>query len=200
MFNSLSGEITYKDENRLFLQVGAVEWDIQISRSTSDDLPAPGEAVRLFVYLYHRDDQMKLFGFSQNAERDLFLDLLRVEGVGPRQAQKILSGIDVHRFVEALEGEDLELLAAIPGLGRKTAQKIILKLSGKLTVSTPAGLSLEEDLVNALAGMGFDRRSAKNAVSSVVRALKDSELEREDLERELFKTALAQLSGQEGKR
>lgn len=200
MFNSIRGEITYKDDNRIFLQAEAVEWEIQVSRSTSDELPEEGQTAKVYVYLHHRDDQMKLFGFSQVVERDVFLDLLKVEGVGPRQALKILSGTEVHRFIEALEGENLEILSAIPGVGKRTAQKIILKLKGKLSVSTPGGVSLEEDLVNALAGMGFDRRSASTAVTSALRALPDRDLDREELERELFKTALAQLSGQEGKR
>jgi Holliday junction DNA helicase RuvA len=128
-------------------------------------------------------------------ERDVFLDLLKVEGVGPRQAVKILSGVEVGRFIDALEGEDLELLSTIPGVGKKTAQKIMLKLKGKLKVSTPAGISLEEDIVNALVGMGFDRRMAKSAVASAARSLRERELASEELERELFKSALSQLSG-----
>jgi Holliday junction DNA helicase RuvA len=200
VFNSIRGEITYKDDNRIFLQAEAVEWEIQVSRSTSDGLPEEGQTAKVYVYLHHRDDQMKLFGFSQVVERDVFLDLLKVEGVGPRQALKILSGTEVHRFIEALEGENLEILSAIPGVGKRTAQKIVLKLKGKLSVSTPGGVSLEEDLVSALAGMGFDRRSASTAVTSALRALPDRDLDREELERELFKAALAQLSGQEGKR
>jgi Holliday junction DNA helicase RuvA len=117
-----------------------------------------------------------------------------VEGVGPRQALKILSGVEVVRFIEALEAEDPELLSAIPGVGRKTAQKIMLKLKGRLHVSTPAGISLEEDILNALAGLGFDRRSAKSAVGSAARSLRESDMSREDLEKELFKSALSQLS------
>jgi Holliday junction DNA helicase RuvA len=195
MFNSISGEITYKDEERLFLSAGAVEWEIHISRSSSDDLPEEGQNAKLYVYLYHRDDQVRLYGFSQILERDVFLDLLKVEGVGPRQAIKILSGVEVGRFIDALEGEDLELLSTIPGVGKKTAQKIMLKLQGKLKVSTPAGISLEEDIINALVGMGFDRRSAKSAVASAARSLREQEMGSEELERELFKSALSQLSG-----
>ena len=195
MFNSISGEITFKDEERLFLSVGAVEWEIHISRTSSDDLPEVGRNTTVYVYLYHRDDQLRLYGFSQNLERDVFLDLLKVEGVGPRQALKILSGVEVGRFVDALEAEDLELLSSIPGVGRKTAQKIMLKLKGKLKVSTPSGISLEEDIINALVGMGFDKRSANTAVSSAARSLRERELDREELERELFKSALSQLSG-----
>jgi Holliday junction DNA helicase RuvA len=195
MFNSISGEVTYKDDERLFLSSGAVEWEIHISRSSSDDLPEQGQKTKVYVYLYHRDDQLRLFGFSQALERDVFLDLFKVEGVGPRQALRILSGVEVGRFIDALEAEDVELLSAIPGVGRKTAQKIMLKLRGKLRVSAPAGVSVEEDIVNALVGMGFDRRSAKSAVSSAGRNQRNSDLSSEELERELFKTALSQLSG-----
>jgi Holliday junction DNA helicase RuvA len=195
MFNSLSGEITHKNEELLYLASGAVEWEIHISRNSSDDLPATGQRAKLFVYLYHRDDQLKLYGFSQSLEREVFLDLLKVEGVGPRQALKILSGIEVGRFVDALDAEDLDLLSAIPGVGKKTAQKIILKLKGKLKAATPTGVSLEEDIVNALVGMGFERRRARNAVGSVARSLGESTLNTEELERELFKSALSQLSG-----
>ena len=195
MFNSISGRITYKDEERLFLSAGPVEWEIFISRTSSDDLPEAGQDARVYLYLYHREDQIRLYGFSQVLERDVFLDLLKVEGVGPRQALKILSGVEVGRFIDALEAEDLDLLSTIPGVGRKTAQKIMLKLKGKLKVSTPGGISLEEDIVNALVGMGFDRRSAKNAVTSAARGVRERELDEQELERELFKTALAQLSG-----
>jgi Holliday junction DNA helicase RuvA len=195
MFNSITGVITYKDEERLFLGAGAVEWEIHISRNSSDDLPEEGQKTKVYLYLYHRDDQLKLFGFSQATERDVFLDLLKVEGVGPRQALKILSGVEVRRFIDALDSEDLDLLSSIPGVGKKTAQKIMLKLKGKLSIMTPAGISMEEDILNALVGMGFDRRSAKGAVSTASRTLRQSDLDREELERELFKTALSQLSG-----
>ncbi len=195
MFNSISGEITYKDEERVFLSTGAVEWEIHVSRNSSDDLPEEGQKTKVYMYLYHRDDQLKLFGFSQATERDVFLDLLKVEGVGPRQALKILSGVEVGRFIDALDSEDLDLLSGIPGVGKKTAQKIMLKLKGKLSIMTPAGISMEEDILNALVGMGFDRRSAKSAVSTASRALRESDLDKEELERELFKTALSQLSG-----
>jgi Holliday junction DNA helicase RuvA len=195
MFNSITGVITYKDEERLFLCAGAVEWEIHISRNSSDDLPEEGQKTRIYLYLYHRDDQLKLFGFSQATERDVFLDLIKVEGVGPRQALKILSGVEVGRFIDALDSEDLDLLSSIPGVGKKTAQKIMLKLKGKLSIMTPAGISMEEDILNALVGMGFDRRSAKGAVSTASRTLRASDLDKEELERELFKTALSQLSG-----
>lgn len=196
MFNSLGGRISYKDESRVMLLSGDVEWDLAVSRTSADDLPEAGEEARLYVHLYHREDQLRLYGFSTLAEREMFLDLMKVEGVGPRQALKVLSGIAVHRLVEALENEDLGLLSTVPGVGPKTAQKILLKLKGKLSVPPASGLSMEEDLANALIGMGFERKSARSAVAGALRILREKELPREELERELLKTALAQLSGQ----
>jgi Holliday junction DNA helicase RuvA len=218
MLNSLSGTLTYKDDGRVFLQSGEVEWEIWTSRTSSDDLPDVGEEARVFVHLYHRDDQLRLYGFSQAGERDGFLDLLKVEGVGPRQALKILSGVEIHRLVAALDNEDLSFLAGIPGVGAKTAQKILLKLKGKMAAA-PAGISVEEDVVTALAGMGFERKAARAAVAAAHRSLRERSnagVERrgpdraagarpgpgaagEALERELFKLAIAQLAGQEGR-
>jgi Holliday junction DNA helicase RuvA len=206
MLNSLFGTITHKDEGRVLLQSGDVEWELLTSRTSSEDLPEIGEEARLFVHLYHREDQLKLFGFSQAGERDGFLDLLRVEGVGPRQALKILSNVEVHRLVEALDHEDLGFLSGIPGVGAKTAQKILLKLKGKMAVGSPRGVSVEEDVVNALAGMGFDRKNARVAVAGAHRSLRSEaeqdaqrRVSREELERELFKLAIAQLAGHEGR-
>ncbi|OHD26117.1 MAG: Holliday junction DNA helicase RuvA [Spirochaetes bacterium GWB1_66_5] len=197
MFNALSGELSYKDETRVFLQTGGVEWEIHTTRISANALPEPGRAARLYVHLYVREDQLRLYGFATAAERAAFLDLLKVEGVGPKQAQKILSGIEVHQLAEALETENLDRLSSIPGIGPKTAQKILLKLRGKLSLGPAPGESLEEDLAGALAGMGFDRKAVRGAVATVMRGLRDSALPREELERELFKRALALLGGQE---
>jgi Holliday junction DNA helicase RuvA len=197
MFNTISGELTFKDETRVFLQTGGVEWEIHTTRSSANALPEAGQPARLFVHLYVREDQLKLYGFATSSERGAFLDLLKVEGVGPRQAQKILSGIEVHQLAEALEGENLERLSCIPGVGPKTAQKILLKLRGRISFTATPGESLEEDLASALAGMGFDRKAVRGALATVLRGLKDSALSREELERELFKRALALLGGQE---
>jgi Holliday junction DNA helicase RuvA len=198
MFNSLSGQISHKDENKLLLQSSGLEWEILTTRTSSLAFPEPGDNARVYVHLYHREDQLKLYGFATAAERDVFIDLMKVEGIGPRQAQKILSGIEVHRLVEALEREDLGLLGSIPGIGPKTAQKILLKLRGKLSIFQPSGAGLEEDLAGALIGMGFERRAARTAVGAAMRALRDSALPREELERELFRRAIALLSSQEG--
>jgi len=157
-----------------------------------------GEGARIFTHLLHRDDAMRLYGFSDPAERALFLDLQKVEGVGPRGAMKILSGIDLKTFIAALDADDVDSLTHVPGIGKKTAQKIILSLKGKLTpaAETP-GRSAEEDIASALMGMGFDRKTAKSSASAALKALAGRNLEGDELALELFKRAIAIAGGAE---
>jgi holliday junction DNA helicase RuvA len=198
MYNSITGEITFKGEERLCVQTGGVEWEMTVSRKALERLPAVGEVARVFTHLAHKEDSMRLYGFCDTAERALFLDLLKVEGVGPKAALKMLSGVDREQFTRALDNDDVEALSAVPGVGKKTAQKIILALKGKLTpaAETP-GRSAEEDITTALVGMGFDRRTAKAAVTAAGKALAAKNMKGEELERELFRRAIA-LAGGEG--
>jgi Holliday junction DNA helicase RuvA len=198
MFNSLTGVITYKGINQLFLATQGVEWDIQTTASSLSAWPGVGQEGRVFVYLYHREDSMKLFGFARSEERALFFELIKVEGLGPKLAQKILSAVSAQEFAAVIEREDLGALEALPGLGKKTAQKIVLHLKGRLAdvSSGESGPALVEDLVNALAGMGFDKKASREAV---IRALKDDDNGRpagdpRAREQEIFKLALALVS------
>jgi len=198
MFNSLTGEITFKGDERLCVQTGGVEWDLTASRRALDRLPPVGQVARIYTHLVHRDDAMRLYGFSDQAERALFLDLQKVEGVGPRGALKMLSGVDREQFAQALDRDDVDALSAVPGVGRKTAQKIILTLKGKLTpIGETQSRSAEDDISTALVGMGFDRKTAKAAVTSALKSLAGRNLRGEELERELFKQALS-IAGGEG--
>ena len=197
MFNSLTGEITFKGDERLCLSTGGVEWELVASRKALEKLPPVGQVARIYTHLVHRDDAMRLYGFSDRAERALFLDLQKVEGVGPRGALKMLSGVDRERFSEALDRDDLDALSAVPGVGKKTAQKIILTLKGKLTpIGDAPSRSAEDDIAEALVGMGFDRKVAKAAVASAVKSLAGRTLSGEDLERELFELALSFAGGE----
>ena len=196
MFNSLTGEITFKGDERLCLQVGGVEWELTASRKALERLPAVGQAARIYTHLVHREDAMRLYGFADQAERALFLDLQKVEGVGPRGALKMLSGVDREQFAQALDRDDVDALSLVPGVGKKTAQKIILALKGKLTpVGDGRGRPAEEDIASALVGMGYDRKTAKAAVSAALAALAGRRLKGEELERELLKHALAVAGG-----
>jgi holliday junction DNA helicase RuvA len=196
MFNSLTGEITFKGDERLCLQTGGVEWELTVSRKALDRLPAAGQVARVYTHLVHREDSMRLYGFSDQAERALFLDLQKVEGVGPKGALKMLSGVEREAFSQALDRDDVEALSAVPGVGKKTAQKIILALKGKLTpVGDGRGRPVEEDITTALVGMGFDRKTARSAVAAALTALAARHLRGEEMERELFKQALAIAGG-----
>ena len=121
MFNSLKGTVSQKNAVSVHLQTDFIEWDLLAPGSTLDSLPQVGDTVRLFTYLHHREDQLALYGFASREERNLFLDLLKVGGIGPRQALKILSGMSVEEFVGSLNSDDVDGLSRVPGLGKKTA-------------------------------------------------------------------------------
>lgn len=197
MFNSLRGLVSHKGETQLFLLCGGIEWDISVSASTLSSLPEVGKEGRVFIFFHHKEDQMKLFGFASEDERSLFLDLMKVDGIGPRQAMKILSGISVESFISTLDSEDVDALTRIPGLGKKTAQKIILALRGKLTI---AGNDTEptehNELLDGLVDMGFDKKKALKALEDAEKEIEGSasSMPRDEREKELFKRAIVRLS------
>jgi len=193
MFNSIRGKITEKLEGSVYILSGGIEWDISVPGTDIARLPPVGEEGRLFIWLYHREDQMKLYGFAGEERRATFLELLKVEGIGPKGALKILGGIGQQDLENALETEDLARLEAVPGLGKKTAQKMILALKGKLVRARVVPESPYADLVEALAGMGYDRRAAIDALARAEKEIPPnvSGTEREKL---LFKEAIVYLS------
>ena len=152
---------------------------------------------RILTWLYHREDQMKLFGFLNERRRSTFLELLKVEGIGPKGAVKIMSGISQDDLEQALENADISRLEAVPGLGKKTAQKMVLSLKGKLISSGSNNLvsSPYNDLVEALVGMGYDKRQAIDALALAQEAVKDNDLPAGEKEKLVFKEAIVYLSG-----
>lgn len=175
MVNSIRGTLTFKTSEQLGIETGGVEWAVDTTATTLSSLPKIGEETRIFTHLHHTQDQMKMYGFASSEERTLFLALLTVNGVGPSLTRKILSGTTPERFLAALDAEDLSTLGSIPGLGKKTAQKIVLQLRGKLIDTADDGGAIGEarDVIEALMAMGFDSRNAGKAVSTI---LEDSEL------------------------
>ncbi len=197
MFNRIMGKLRGRSGESLYVLTGGLEWDISVpTRSLALFGPVGGD-VEVFVWLQHWDEGMRLFGFPTEAERSLFLDLTKVEGIGPKQALKILSGISPQDLKLALDAGDLRALKRIPGVGPKLGQKMVLALKGKLVDMDDSGgagmpSSPWDDLVSALADMGFDRRAAEKAVRSRAAALPpDSGKEGEA---ELFRQALFELS------
>ena len=196
MFNSLTGEIAEKAANMVYLTMNGVEWEIWTTSQSIGRLPEAGQAARIFTYLHHREDQIRLFGFAEKPERDLFLKLIKVDNVGPALALKILSGISTDAFVAAVETEDLDTLVSVPGLGNKTAQKIVLQLKGRLISPQTDDKPAHKDIVAALTGMGFDRRDAGRAVKKALESLqRESKSDsKEDFERELLKRSIRLVS------
>lgn len=192
MFHSIKGTLTEKQENRMHILTGGIEWDIIISQNTCTSLPEKGNECRVYVYLYHREDKLQLFGFHTIQEKRLFLNLVKVEGIGPSLGIKILSGITPPKFIKALENQDVGLLSGIPGLGKKTAQKIILKLAGKLSLEEE-GSKVHTDIIKALTGMGFDTQHAREAVKAAAAEIDEAMLTKDEYEKKLLKVALTRL-------
>jgi Holliday junction DNA helicase RuvA len=194
MFNSFRGIISGKSGEAVYLVTGGVEWEIAMPATDMEALP--GGECRVFTWLYHREDQMRLFGFASERRRNTFLELLKVEGIGPKGALKIMGGIGQEELETALENGDLARLEAVPGLGKKTAQKMLLSLKGKLVRTSGVSVSASpyNDLVEALAEMGYDRRAAAEALARAEANI-PSGLKAAEREKLLFKEAIVQLSG-----
>lgn len=204
MFNSIIGTVTGKFSRQLFIEANGIEWDICMPDSNIDMLPETGKEVRVFTWLHHTESLMNLYGFASPEERLLFLDLLRVDGVGPKAAVKIMSGVNSKRLFEILESGDVEILEKIPGVGKKTAGKMMLALKGKLSIpddykSSPSSPSSPyDDAVASLVAMGYDKNLAKAKIMELSEKLssepdfvKKSQKDRED---HLFRLAIVELS------
>ncbi|MDR1399652.1 MAG: Holliday junction branch migration protein RuvA [Treponema sp.] len=195
MFNSIRGIITEKLGDIVRLETGGIEWDIAMPATDVNALPSVDKEGRVFTWLSHKENEMRLFGFADEMRRNTFLELLKVEGIGPKGAIRIMGGIGQKELERALEQEDLGRLEAVPGLGKKTAQKLLLTLRGKLTFAStmPQAATPYADLVEALIGMGYDRRAAIDALSKA-EAVLQVDLSGSEKEKRLFKQAIVYLS------
>ena len=203
MFNSISGIITAKFPKQVFIENNGIEWDICIPDSNLDMLGPVGSEGRVYTYLQHTDMLMCLYGFASADERSVFLDLLKVDGLGPKGAIKIMSCVNSAALMDILEREDLSSLEKIPGVGKKTAGKMMLALKGKLkiseTISIPrASSSPYSDVIVSLSGMGYDKKLVEQKIAELVEEFsKDSafnsktQKEKEDL---LFRRAIVSLA------
>jgi Holliday junction DNA helicase RuvA len=174
MFNSLYGTITAKFPRTICLETGGVEWEL--FAPSPDSFPPVGEKARIYTWLYHREDSMALFGFPPGDDRLLVFDLLKVDGIGAKAAVKILSSISSEQLRAAIDNEELARLEAVPGLGKKTAQKMMLALRGKLTFADGEKRgalppSPWQDIISALSGMGYDRRDAEQVIDRLAGGL-----------------------------
>ncbi len=193
MIGRLEGKLAEKTPEGVLVDANGVGYDVRIPLSTFLELPDEGKIVRFCVHTYVREDQLQLFGFLSEQERSLFRLFLSVSGVGPRLALALLSGLPVARVVQAIRQRDLAALRGIPGVGNKTAERILVELRDKVgrlegvELPTPAG-EAEEATVSALVNLGYSRGQAEKAVSVALEQLDDAPAI-EDLIREALRAA-----------
>ncbi|KKO20204.1 MAG: Holliday junction branch migration protein RuvA [Candidatus Brocadia sp.] len=178
MLDYIRGRVVSKSPTRLILEVAGIGYQLHIPLSTFEKIPSHDE-VTIFTQLFIKDDQIRIFGFATGEERNLFQLLLSVNGIGPTTAITILSGSCVDDIKDAVAREDARALERIKGVGKKTAERIILELKGIIKDITPtipsdigAGQkALVGDAVMALVSLGYGRPVAENAVSEAIRKL-----------------------------
>ncbi|MGD2137404.1 MAG: Holliday junction branch migration protein RuvA [Gammaproteobacteria bacterium] len=197
MIGLLRGRILSKHPPRLLLDVGGVGYEIDAPMTTFYDLPAAGAEVTLYTHLAVREDAHTLYGFARVAERDLFRDLLRVNGVGARLALAILSGMDAASFAGCVQEGNTAALVRLPGIGKKTAERLIIELRDRLVTATVPGAGLpsgqvsrptspEEEAVSALVGLGYKPQEA----SRMVRGLDTAALSSEEIIRQALQATV----------
>ena len=202
MFNSITGIITGKFPKQIFLDNNGIEWDICVPDSNLDKLPSVGSEAKVYTWLQHTDMAMCLYGFSSFEERALFLDLLKVDGVGPKGAVKIMSSASSSELMNILENGDVGLLEKIPGVGKKTAGKMMRALKGKLTLSQERETiripkaSIFADVIASLVSMGYDRKTVEQKIAELSVQMEaqlnnKSQKEKEDM---LFRKAIVELA------
>jgi len=172
----IRGRLLRKEPHEAVVDVGGVGYRVAIPLSTYYRLGAPGEEVSLLTYTHVREDTLALFGFLTGSEQALFERLIAVAGVGPRLAVSILSGIEAAELVGALRAGDLVRLTRIPGVGKKTAERLVLELRDKVTglpgaeaPAAPPGTTTHDDLVSALVHLGYSRPEAERGVERSLR-------------------------------
>jgi Holliday junction DNA helicase RuvA len=176
MIAHLRGKLLAKHPNQAIVETAGVGYDVTISVPTFSDLPAVGTEVALHIHTHVREDLIALYGFLRPSEKLLFEKLITVSGIGPKLAITILSGMAADQMVSAIRGNDVTRLIRIPGIGKKTAERMVLELRDKLppagppsAPAIPARSETEEDVLSALVNLGYQRPAAEQALAAVAR-------------------------------
>lgn len=179
MIAHLRGRIFEKQPNRIVVDVNGVGYDVAVPLSTFYGLGDAGADIALRVHTHVREDALQLFGFSTRLEQDLFERLISVSGIGPKVALAVLSGIEPTDLVAAIQRSDLARLTAIPGVGKKTSERIVVELKDRLPKveyapaaegAKPAPSALRDDVLSALINLGYHRPLAEKAVDASIAA------------------------------
>jgi Holliday junction DNA helicase RuvA len=183
----LRGRLVAKHPPQLLVDVGGVGYEVEAPMSTFYDLPAVGTDVTLHTQLVVREDAHTLFGFGSERERALFRELIKVSGVGPRIALAILSGINADDFQRCIEGEDVATLTRVPGIGRKTAERLVIEMRDRLKVIPGAGIAPargpagamaanpQAEAYNALVALGYKPAEVTRLLQKVDSAVSSTE-------------------------
>ena len=201
MIGQLRGRLAGKRPNQVLVDVGGVGYLVQVPLSTYAALGELHAEITLLIHTHVREDTLALYGFVSAREKHFFELLLSASGVGPALALKILSGMNVEELIPAIRGGDLARLTRIPGVGRKTAERMVVELKDKLetaaietekpVVVSPAGI--EADVISALVNLGYDGRAAESAVGEAKREAGTGDFEK------LLRGALQALSAPKGR-
>jgi holliday junction DNA helicase RuvA len=187
MIAVLRGSISEKTPSRVIVDVAGVGYDVLVPLSTFYVLGEPGAAVTLRIHTHVREDVIALYGFMTRLEQDLFERLIAISGVGPKLALAVLSGIEPAELIRAIRTQDVARMTRIPGIGKKTAERIGLELKDRLPASleivepapsaSTAADQLRDDLLSALVNLGYQRPVAEKAVEKALRAHPEARFE-----------------------
>jgi holliday junction DNA helicase RuvA len=182
----LRGRIFEKQPNRIVVDVGGVGYDVSVPLSTFYGLGEPGSDIVLRIHTHVREDTLSLYGFATRLEQELFERLISISGIGPKVGLAVLSGIEPAELIRAIERGDLARLTAIPGVGKKTSERMVLELKDRLPRPDFTALrgedteppAMRDDILSALMNLGYHRPLAEKAVDSAIKTTPDGGFER----------------------
>ena len=168
MIGRLSGIVIEKNPPQIIIDVHGIGYEVDVPMSTFYNLPANSEKITLLTHFIVREDGQFLYGFGSHSERDAFRQLIKISGVGARMALAVLSGLSVAELAQAIALQDAARLTRVPGIGKKTAERLLLELKGKLADALPAASIAagdhQNDILNALLALGYNDREASAAL------------------------------------
>ena len=172
MIGRLHGKLIEKTPPQVLVDVGGVGYEVDVPMSTFCNLPAEGSEITLLTHFIVREDAQLLYGFATAAERQTFRALIRISGVGPRIALAVLSGMSTQDLADAVEQGNATLLTRVPGIGKKTADRLVLELKGKLAGNAfaparGAASAAQADILSALMALGYSEREAQASVRAL---------------------------------
>ncbi|MDR2693915.1 MAG: Holliday junction branch migration protein RuvA [Chitinispirillales bacterium] len=184
MIDYIRGALTDKEISHIAIETAGVGYSVSIPLSTYEQLPEPGKEVKIYIHYYVRDDDVKLYGFASKADREIFRHLITVNSVGPKVAMSIMSGVSIENLVMYVNAGDTAGLKKIPGVGAKTAERIIVELKGKLGMysSTASGAMTKrpiakgrkEEAYAAMLSLGYNDKQVAKAIERVSQEINES--------------------------